>query len=259
MADIDILVTVLTVSYNAEKTIARTIRSVMSQTYENIEYIIIDGASKDNTPTIAKSFIEEFNSKPTRSMKVISEPDNGMYDALNKGARLAHGAIVGQINADDFYEPDAVEFMANLFEHENFDLAWGSLKFKNKNGHNKIKHAKFPAKKHKFLWSTIHWCHPASFSKREVLLEYPYPLRNAHDDFDYATHVFIDGKKIITTDKIIAVFNIGGMSTQPTIKDALRRLDDIYGIYKRYNLGRFHYVTRFLFETAKYFLLKLLP
>ncbi|MBR1438581.1 MAG: glycosyltransferase, partial [Synergistaceae bacterium] len=100
-------VTVLTVSFNAEATIARTIESVMAQTYDKIEYIVIDGASKDNTAKIAESFIEKFNASPDRSMRVISEPDKGMYDALNKGARLAKGVIIGQINADDWYEPDA--------------------------------------------------------------------------------------------------------------------------------------------------------
>lgn len=58
---------------------------------------------------------------------MISEPDEGMYDALNKGAALAHGELVGQINADDWYEPDAVETMARLFEKEKYDAAWGSI------------------------------------------------------------------------------------------------------------------------------------
>ncbi|MBR6900926.1 MAG: glycosyltransferase [Synergistaceae bacterium] len=243
-------------SFNAEATIARTIKSVINQTYNNIEYIIIDGASKDNTAEIARSFIPKFEKISGRSMKVISEPDKGMYDALNKGAAMAHGAIVGNINADDWYEPDAVEFMADLFERENFDLAWGSLRVLDDNK-ERIKHAKFS--KNKFLWSTLHWCHPAAFSRREILLEYPYPLINSHDDFDYATHVFLDGKKIVTTDKIISTFNIGGMSTGRTIKDAKQRLDDIYGIYKRYGMGRIHYFRRLLFEVAKYLILKINP
>ncbi|MBQ9419673.1 MAG: glycosyltransferase [Synergistaceae bacterium] len=246
-------VTILTVSLNAEKTIATTIERVMSQTYDNIEYIIIDGASKDKTAEIARSYIEKFNARPGRSMRVISEPDKGMYDALNKGAALATGAIVGNINADDWYEPDAVEFMADLFERENFDLAWGSLRVLSK-GKERIKHAKCP--KHKFFWSTIHWCHPAAFTKREILLEYPYPLINMHDDFDFATHVYLDGKKLIAVDKIISTFNFGGYSTRGTLKDAKKRLDNIYGIYKRYGMGRIHYFRRLLFETAKFILLR---
>ncbi|MBQ3654543.1 MAG: glycosyltransferase [Synergistaceae bacterium] len=241
-------VTVLTVSYNAEATIARTIESVINQTYDRIEYIVIDGASKDNTAKIAESYIDRFNACEGRSMRVISEPDKGMYDALNKGASLAHGEIVGQINADDWYEPDAVETMAGLYEREGFDLAWGSLNVITRTG-NLIKHAKKG-----LLWTTSHWCHPAAFARREILLEYPYPLTNSHDDFDFATHVYLDGKKLIPLDKVISNFTFGGMSTQKSLREAKKRLDEIYGIYKKYGMSRFYYLHRVLFETVKYLL-----
>ena len=81
------LVTVLSVAYNSEATIARTIESVLNQTYDNIEYIIIDGASTDKTTEIACSYQKSFDEREGRSLLVISEPDQGMYDALNKGAR----------------------------------------------------------------------------------------------------------------------------------------------------------------------------
>ena len=242
------LVTVLTVSFNAEKTIARTIESVMNQTYRDIEYIVIDGASHDNTAEIAELYVEKFIAQDGRSMRVISEPDRGMYDALNKGAKLAHGEIVGQINADDFYEPDAVQTMAELYEREHYDLAWGSLNVITKSG-NLIKHAKKG-----LLWTTSHWCHPAAFSRREILLEYPYPLTNTHDDFDYATHVYLDGKKIIPLDKVISNFTFGGMSTRRSIREAKQRLDEIYGIYKKYGMSKLYYLHRLIFETVKYFL-----
>lgn len=245
----DIPVTILTVSLNSEKTIARTIESVMNQTYKRIEYIVIDGLSKDNTVSIAESYIERFNSIPERNMKVISEHDNGMYDALNKGANMAHGEIVGQINADDFYEPDAVETMAELYEREHYDLAWGSIRVIKDSG-NMIKHAR-----RGLLWTTSHWCHPAAFSSRKTLLEYPYPLTNSHDDFDYATHVYLDGRKIIPFDKVISNFTFGGMSTQKSIKEMKRRIDEIYGIYKKYGMSRLYYLHRLIFETIKYFMI----
>ena len=95
------LVTVLSVSFNSGNTIRRTIESVFNQTYQNIEYIIIDGASKDDTVEVVKGYQKIFDETPGRSLTIISEPDRGMYDGLNKGARLAHGEIVGQINTDD--------------------------------------------------------------------------------------------------------------------------------------------------------------
>ena len=248
MKKIAILVTVLTASFNAEATISRAIESVMNQTYPNIEYIVIDGASRDETAMIAESYIEKFNALPGRSMRVISEPDNGMYDALNKGAKLARGEIVGQINADDWYEPDAVETMAGLYERENYDLAWGSLNVITGKGRY-IKHAK-----RGLFWSTSHWCHPAAFAKRETLLQYPYPLTNAHDDFDFATHLYVDGKKLVPFDKVIGNFTFGGMSTKKGLHDVKRRLNEIYGIHRKYGMSKLYYVYRLIFEAVKYIL-----
>lgn len=220
----------------------------MAQTYDKIEYIVIDGASKDNTAKIAESYIEKFNASPNRSMRVISEPDKGMYDALNKGARLAKGVIIGQINADDWYEPDAVQTMAELWELEHYDLAWGSLNVIAGAG-NFIKHAK-----RGLFWSTSHWCHPAAFASREILLQYPYPLVNSHDDFDFATHLYVDGKKLITLDKVISNFTFGGESTQKSFSEVRKRIREIYGIHRKYGMSRLYYIYRVIFETVKYFL-----
>ena len=235
-------------SFNAEATIARTIQSVMSQTYENIEYIVIDGASRDNTAEIARSFVEKFSSSPNRRMTVISEPDKGMYDALNKGARLAHGVIVGQINADDWYEPDAVETMAGLYEREHYDLAWGSLNVITGSG-SFVKHAN-----RGLFWSTSHWCHPAAFASREILLQYPYPLESSHDDFDFATNLFVNQKRLIPVDKVISNFTFGGMSTQKNFGKVKKRFNEIYRIHRKYGMSRLYYFYRLAFETVKYFL-----
>lgn len=88
-------------SYNSAATIRGTIESVLSQQYENIEYIVVDGASKDATMTIVNEYGD-------RIAKVVSEPDKGIYDAMNKGISLASGDIIGILNSDDFFESDAV-------------------------------------------------------------------------------------------------------------------------------------------------------
>lgn len=242
------LVSIITVAYNSEKTIAKTIESVLDQTYSNIEYIIVDGASKDNTVKVAESFKEKFDAKEGRCLRIISEPDKGMYDALNKGAKMASGEVVGQINADDWYEPDAVEKMVDFYKKENYDVAWGNLRVHKPSG-EMIKHAKIGK-----LWTTSGWCHPAMFSKRSILLEYPYALDNMYDDFEFITRVHLAKKNICTLDEIISNFNFGGMSTKKDLKETMKRVKLSYGIYKKHGMSRFYWFQRFAMEMAKYIL-----
>lgn len=242
------LVTIITVAFNSEKTIARAMESVLNQTYENIEYIVIDGASQDKTVEVARSFQSAFDAREGRSLTVISEQDKGMYDALNKGAALAHGELVGQINTDDWYELDAVETMVRLYEQERYDAAWGSIRIKKPSG-DMIKHAKIGK-----LWTTTGWCHPAMFSRRETLLAFPYPLESMYDDFDYITAVYQAGKKVITYDKVISNFSFGGMSTKKSLKEVKRRVGFTYNIYRKYGMSRLYWFHRWAMELAKYIL-----
>lgn len=242
------LVTVLSVAYNSEATIARTIESVLNQTYDNIEYIIIDGASTDKTTEIARSYQKAFDEREGKSLLVISEPDQGMYDALNKGAGLAHGELVGQINADDWYELDAVEAMVRLYESEKYDVAWGSIRIKKKSG-DMIKHAKIGR-----FWTTSGWCHPGMFSKRDILLKFPYAMETMYDDFDYITAVHQAGKKIITIDKVVSNFTFGegGQSTKKSLAEVKRRVRVTYGIYKKYGMSKGYWIYRWVYEIVKY-------
>lgn len=242
------LVTILTVSYNSEKTIARTIESVLNQTYPNIEYIIIDGDSEDNTVEVARTYKDMFDRHPGRVYRIISEPDGGMYDALNKGAKLSHGFMVGQINADDWYEPDAVDAMIKLYTEQNYDVAWGSIRIKKPTG-DMIKHARIGK-----IWTTSGWCHPAMFSKREILLDFPYACESMYDDFDYITAVRQAGRKISTVDKVISNFSFGGMSTRKSLNEVKKRVDTLYRVYRKYDLSRFYYIHRWMVELAKYVL-----
>lgn len=111
-------VSMITICYNAEKTIAKTIESVLSQDYENLEYIIVDGGSKDYTIDIIKSYENE-------KIRWISEKDNGISDAFNKGIKMATGDFIGLINADDYLLPHAI---ANLILacHECIDVLYGN-------------------------------------------------------------------------------------------------------------------------------------
>jgi glycosyltransferase involved in cell wall biosynthesis len=117
------LVSIITVSQNSVRTIADTIKSVLSQTYENIEYIIIDGSSTDGTIELVNSFGKNIS-------KFLSEPDNGIYDAINKGIRLATGDIVGILNSDDFfYASNVIEKVAEQFKNSEIDAVFGDARF----------------------------------------------------------------------------------------------------------------------------------
>ncbi|MBQ8649084.1 MAG: glycosyltransferase [Clostridia bacterium] len=243
-----ILITVLTTVYNCESTIVRTIESVLNQTYNNIEYIIIDGCSTDKTLEKARSYQELFDKTEGRSLKIISEKDNGMYDALNKGVNASSGVLIGSINADDWYEPEAVEKMVCFYEKKHYDVAWGDLRIIKPTG-NIIKKAKVGK-----VWTTTGWCHPSMFAKRELLLEIPYACENMYDDFNFITSAHIAGKRICTLNETISNFSFGGMSTQKNLKDTFERIKIKYSIYRKHNMSRLYWLHCFSMEMAKYIL-----
>lgn len=120
-------ISVVTVSYNSEKTIANTIHSVLTQQYNAYEYIIVDGASKDGTVNVIKEYEVKFEGR----MKWISEPDKGLYDAMNKGIEMATGDVVGILNSDDFFTSNNVlERVAKEFEvNPTLDAIYGDIHF----------------------------------------------------------------------------------------------------------------------------------
>ena len=118
-------ISIITISFNANDTIEKTLKSVVGQSYKNIEHLIIDGGSIDNTLEICNSF--------SHISKIISESDKGVYDAFNKGLKLATGEIIGFLNADDvFYSEKAVEDLVNAFSNNEADIVYGNLDYVNK-------------------------------------------------------------------------------------------------------------------------------
>lgn len=165
----DLMVSIITVSYNSENTIQDTIESVLKQTFRNIEYIIIDGASEDGTNEIIKSYGNKIN-------KYITEPDQGMYDAMNKGLLLASGDIVGILNADDkFYNNSVVEKVVKEFNIKDIDAIYGDVLFYNSKFQNKViryySSKGFTPKSFKFGRMPAH---PSFYVKRELFEKFGY-------------------------------------------------------------------------------------
>lgn len=198
-------VSIITVCYNSEKTIRRTIESVKNQTYENVEYIIVDGASSDNTVSIAKEYEMEFGER----MKIISEPDHGIYDAMNKGIDQCTGELIGIINSDDYYENDAIEKIVQEWNQKGMQILYGMMR--------QIKDGKehtVSILSHEFLNEQMIW-HPSCFVTRDI-----YDTIGKFDtkyksvaDYDFMLRCY-DSKKVMFTPVYspIANFGEGGMS-----------------------------------------------
>ena len=125
-------ISIITASFRSESTIIDTLRSVNLQTYENIEHIIVDGASSDRT-------LEIVHSEGRRVTKILSEPDSGIYEAFNKGLALANGEIIAFLNSDDFYyAEDTIEKVIKTFEDESVEACYGDLVYVDRNNTKKI-------------------------------------------------------------------------------------------------------------------------
>lgn len=160
-------ISIITVSYNSAKTISQTIESVLGQDYPHIEYIIIDGASVDGTQEIVKEYAQKI-------AIFKSEPDKGIYDAMNKGIQLAAGDAIGLLNADDVYANEKViSLVATCFEKPSIDACYGDLVYFQDNQPHKILR----------YWKSNHfkpglftqgWCppHPTFFVRRKIYLQH---------------------------------------------------------------------------------------
>ncbi len=114
-------ISIITVCFNSSKTIEKTFQSILNQTYTNIEHIVIDGGSSDSTVDIIKKYKKSI-------ARFVSEPDKGLYDAMNKGIKLASGDIVGILNSDDIYtDKKVLENVARFHENNNIEVSFGNI------------------------------------------------------------------------------------------------------------------------------------
>lgn len=120
------IISIITATYNSAKTVRDTFRAVLSQSYPNYEYIVIDGGSKDGTVDIIREYEPLFGGR----MRWISEPDEGIYDAMNKGLGMATGDVVGLLNSDDFYTScNILSRVASAFNDNDVDAVYGDIHF----------------------------------------------------------------------------------------------------------------------------------
>ncbi|UZR95489.1 glycosyltransferase family 2 protein [Chondrinema litorale] len=173
-------VSIITISYNNVSTILDTIKSVGSQTYSNIEYIVVDGASNDGTLNIIKKNQDIIS-------KYISETDEGIYDAMNKGIQLATGEIVGILNADDFfYNKNTLASVVEAFNKYNVEAIFGDIVFVSDSNHDKVIRYYSAKKWHpdKFVWGYMP-PHPSFFAKSDLYKKFGLFKTDYHIAADY--------------------------------------------------------------------------
>lgn len=202
---------VITVCYNAQATLEDTIQSVIAQTYHHVEYIIVDGASKDRTLSIINRYRD-------RITTIVSEPDKGLYDAMNKGLRLATGDYVCFLNAgDSFHEDDTLQQMVHTLREltELPDVLYGETALVDAEGHF-VRMRRLQAPEH-LTWHSFRQgmlvCHQAFFAKRT--LAEPYDLRYRFSaDFDWCIRIMKKSKVLHNTHLTLIDYLEEGMTTR---------------------------------------------
>lgn len=203
---------IITVCFNSVSTIRDTIESVLSQDYTDIEYIVVDGGSKDGTQAIIESYGE-------RISHFISEPDDGIYDAMNKGISLASGDVVGILNSDDFYESNTcASFIMHTFErHPENAVVFGDVVFVNADNLQKVtrfyRGNRFAPWKLRFGWMPPH---PAAFIRKsayDAVGTYSLAYKISAD-YEFFVRLFTLHKlKYSYLDQVLVRMRSGGAST----------------------------------------------
>lgn len=205
-------ISIITVCYNSESTIRDTIESILAQTYSDIEYIIVDGASSDGTMAIVDEY-KDFIAT------VVSEPDKGIYDAMNKGIELATGDVVGILNSDDFYQNnDAIQDIVCQFNSfPDSDLVFGDVVFIAPDNLEKI--VRFYRSDHFKPWKLrFGWMppHPASFIKKRAydqvgVYSLDYTISSDYEMF--VRLLLVHRLSFSRINKILVRMRAGGVST----------------------------------------------
>ena len=238
------LVTVITVVYNGETYLEETILSVINQTYDNVEYIIIDGGSTDGTLKIIKKYKEQID-------YWVTEPDDGIYDAMNKGLCLSYGEVIGIINADDWYKHDTIAESVHSLQENHADYSVGNIQ---KVPSNIIAKAIFPLIKN-HIYQEMMYPHISAFVKRNVykktgLFNTNYKISA---DFDMALRIHKQNFKLVYLDMIQATVVEDGISGDTRSK---KEYLDI--VIQQGKSPISAYATYYL-HIFKYYIIKILP
>lgn len=254
---------IVTITFNAEASIEKTIKSVLDQTVPVYEYIFIDGGSKDKTNEIIDSFRSEIESKGTRVVH-ISEKDRGISDAFNKGIERATGDFIGIINSDDELLPTANEILQEFLAHHDCDIVYANSIWVDEA--NNLRYVKKPNGDLDRLYYDLVLIHPSTFVRKSSYekhglfnLEYKLCM-----DKELLLRMYVGGERFAYVDKELTIMRAGGASDQDVVKTVKEgiKLSNAYHKPKLYtypNAARKiikHKLSVFLKKTGVYRLIK---
>lgn len=218
-------VSIITATYNSAATITDTLISLDNQSYLDIEYIIIDGASTDNTLTIIKKHSKNVS-------KIISETDKGIYDALNKGISMATGDVIGFLHSDDiFASPNVIADVVDIFNKTQCDAVYGDLEYVAKDDINKVirRWAGGSVKKNrmKFGWMPAH---PTFYMKRDIYINlgcFDLSFKISADYDSLVRYIELGKIKLAYNPRVMIRMRVGGMSNRSLSNIILKSKEDI--------------------------------
>ena len=238
---------VITVCFNAELEIRKTIESILNQSYLPYEYIIIDGLSNDKTIEIANEYIDEFNKKNV-IYNIYSEKDTGIYNAMNKGINKANGDFISFLNAGDWYELDALENVNNLYHKNAFDITYGYINYIKQDGTSLIKKSKYD----KFWTTSRHWNHPSMFMRTVVYNKECFDEQfKIYSDFELFLRIKRKKYKISINKNVVANFVADGISTKTNKEIVKKRAEEKYLAYRKNHYSRLYWFEAYGWEKFK--------
>jgi len=232
------LITIVTVTYNAELTLERTLKSVEMQTHGNVEHIIMDGASKDGTLAIAQAYKER---NDDRDIRIVSEPDKGLYDAMNKAIDIANGEYICFLNAGDkLHNPQTLEYIVHIAQHNpNAGVIYGDTDIVDDNG-MKLRNRRLSPPKY-LTWKSFKngmlVCHQSFYAKRSIVPAYDLTYRFSAD-FDWCVRIMKKAATmsmpLVNSHLTLADYLSEGMTTvnhKASLKERFAIMRKHYGLF----------------------------
>lgn len=248
------MISIITATFNSAKTLKDTIQSVLRQTNKDFEYLIIDGGSTDETIDIVKSYESEFSGR----LKWVSEKDQGIYDAMNKGIKMASGDVVGILNSDDYFTSDDIlQTVDNAFKSHEIDAIYGDIHFiRDGNPQNCVRY--YSSRMFRPFWLRFGFmpAHPSFYCKREIfdkagLYSLDYKIGA---DYEMMVRLFKRHKiKSLYVNKDFVTMRTGGASNN-NVRSRLTLIEEdvkacrVNGIYT----NRFFIMLKFLYKIFEF-------